>query len=890
MKETTKDSDIVETKEWISALKSVIKIEGANRAYYLIKKMIKFLLRHGMNVPLFKNTAYINTISNNFDDDFPGNIKIEEHLQSLIRWNAMALVIRANKIDSSLGGHLSSFASLAHILEIGFNHFWRAPTHSHGGDLIYIQGHSAPGVYARAFLEGRLTEEQMINFRQEVDGYGLSSYPHPKLMPKFWQFPTVSMGLGPLTAIHQARFLKYLHARKITNTINRKIWILCGDGEMDEPESISEISMAAREKLDNLIMIVNCNLQRLDGPVRGNSKIIQELEAHFYGVGWNVIKVIWSSSWDKLLKCDQNGILKKIMMDTLDGEYQNYRSKNSDFIRKNFFGKHPKLLKMIEEMSDEDIWNLTFGGHDLRKIYSAFKMAQKNKDKPTVLLIKSIKGYGLGRFGEARNTAHNIKKIDHQGIKSIRDFLKLPIPDSELSLVPFYKPSKNSPEIQYLKNCRKKLGGYLPKRRQKSDEKLLIPPLEAFKKILEPTLNERKISTTYAYVRILNTILRDKNIGNRVVPILVDESRTFGMEGLFRQIGIFSQVGQLYDPVDKDQVIYYREEKNGQILQEGINEAGGMGSWIAAATSYSTSNCIMIPFFTFYSMFGLQRIGDLAWLAGDIRARGFLIGGTSGRTTINGEGLQHEDGHSHVLASTIPNCIPYDPTFAHEVAIIIHHGLHCMISNQEDVFYYITVMNENYSHPGLKKGQEKGIIKGLYLLKNHNNEKSKLKVQLIGSGAILREILASKILLQEWDIDSAVWSATSFTLLARDGQETERWNMLHPTKKQKVAYITKSLEKSIGPIIVATDYMRLFAEQVRAFIPKGRIYKVLGTDGFGCSDTRKKLRDFFEVSRYYIVIAALNSLAKENLIKFSIVSEAIKKYNINTKKQSPFSI
>ncbi|BCG49592.1 pyruvate dehydrogenase (acetyl-transferring), homodimeric type [Candidatus Profftella armatura (Diaphorina cf. continua)] len=890
MKETTKDSDVVETEEWISALKSVIKIEGPNRAYYLIKKMIKFLLHHGMNIPLFKNTAYINTIPNHFDYDFPGNIKIEERLQSLIRWNAMVLVIRANKIDNSLGGHLSSFASLAHILEVGFNHFWRAPTHNHGGDLIYIQGHSSPGIYARAFLEGRLTEEQMINFRQEVDGYGLSSYPHPKLMPKFWQFPTVSMGLGPLTAIHQARFLKYLHARKITNTINRKIWIFCGDGEMDEPESMSELSMAAREKLDNLIMIVNCNLQRLDGPVRGNSKIIQELEAHFYGVGWHVIKVIWSSSWDKLLECDHNGILKKIMMDTLDGEYQNYRSKNSDFIRKNFFGKHPELLEMIKEMSDEDIWNLTFGGHDLRKIYSAFKMAQKNKDKPTVLLIKSIKGYGLGEFGEARNIAHNVKKVDNQGIKSIRDFFKLPIPDSELSLVPFYKPSINSPEIQYLKNCRKKLGGYLPKRRQKSDEKLLIPPLEAFKKILEPTLNERKISTTYAYVRILNTILRDKNIGNRVVPIVVDESRTFGMEGLFRQIGIFSQVGQLYDPVDKGQVMYYREEKNGQILQEGINEAGGMGSWIAAATAYSTSNCIMIPFFIFYSMFGFQRIGDLAWLAGDIRARGFLIGGTSGRTTINGEGLQHEDGHSHILASTIPNCIPYDPTFAHEVAVIIHHGLHCMISNQEDVFYYITVMNENYSHPGLKKGQEKGILKGLYLLKKHNHEKSKLKVQLIGSGAILREILAAQILLQEWDIDSAIWSATSFTLLARDGQETTRWNMLHPTKKQKIAYITKSLEKSNGPIIVATDYMRLFAEQIRAFIPKGRIYKVLGTDGFGCSDTRKKLRNFFEVSRYYIAIAALNSLAKENLIKFSIVSEAIKKYNINTEKQSPFSI
>ncbi|HWZ47258.1 MAG TPA: pyruvate dehydrogenase (acetyl-transferring), homodimeric type, partial [Herbaspirillum sp.] len=748
----------------------------------------------------------------------------------------------------------------------------------------------SPGVYARAFLEGRFSEEQLLNFRREVDGHGLSSYPHPKLMPDFWQFPTVSMGLGPLTAIYQARFLKYLHARKIADTANRKVWVFCGDGEMDEPESMGAIGMAAREKLDNLVMIVNCNLQRLDGPVRGNGKIIQELESDFRGAGWNVVKVIWGSGWDELLARDKDGILQKVMMETVDGEYQNYKAKDGAYVREHFFGKHPKLLEMVSQMSDDDIWHLTRGGHDPHKIYAAFKVAQEHKDQPTVLLVKSIKGYGFGKSGEARNTAHNTKKLDDDAIRAMRDRFQLPISDQDLPSIPFFKPSDDTPEMKYLHERRKALGGFLPQRRQKADEELIVPPLETFKAMLEPTAEGREISTTSAYVRVLTALLKDKSLGERVVPILVDESRTFGMEGLFRQIGIFSQVGQLYEPVDKDQVMYYREAKDGQILQEGINEAGGMSSWIAAATSYSTNNRVMIPFYTFYSMFGLQRIGDLAWLAGDMRARGFLLGGTAGRTTLNGEGLQHEDGHSHVMASTIPNCLPYDPTFAHEVAVIMHDGLRRMVTNQEDVFYYITLMNENYGQPGLKPGQEAGILKGMYLLQE-GGKKAKLKVQLMGSGTILREAIAAVDLLRDdWGVEADVWSAPSLTLLARDGQDAERWNMLHPADKQRVPYFTECLEKSSGPIIVATDYMRTFAEQVRAFVPKGRTYKVLGTDGFGRSDSREKLREFFEVDRYYVTIAALKSLADEGAIKGAVVAQAIAKYGINPEKPNPVTL
>ena len=881
------DPDVIETQEWLDALEAVIEAEGPERAHYLMERMVDLARRRGAHIPFSSNTAYVNTIPADQAEHCPGNLEYEERLRSWMRWNAMAMVVKANRVDGDLGGHLSSFASLANMLGIGFNHFWHAPTEDHGGDLLYIQGHSSPGVYARAFLEGRLTEDQLIHFRREADGKGLSSYPHPKLMPEFWQFPTVSMGLGPLMAIYQARFLKYLHARGIADTANRKVWAFCGDGEMDEPESMGAIGMAGREKLNNLVIVVNCNLQRLDGPVRGNGKIIQELESDFRGAGWNVVKVIWGSGWDELLAKDKEGILQKVMMETVDGEYQNYKAKDGAFVRKHFFGKHPKLLEMVSKMSDDDIWRLTRGGHDPHKIYAAFKNAQESKDQPTVILAKSIKGYGFGKSGEARNTAHNTKKLDDEAIRAMRDRFQLPIPDDKLADIPFFKPSDDAPEMQYLHERRKALGGYLPQRRVQADEKLPVPELSAFQAMLEPTAEGREISTTAAYSRVLTALLRDPHLGQRVVPIMVDESRTFGMEGLFRQIGIFSQVGQLYEPVDKDQVMYYREDKAGQILQEGINEAGGMSSWIAAATSYSTNNRVMIPFFTYYSMFGLQRVGDLVWAAGDMRARGFLIGGTAGRTTLNGEGLQHEDGHSHVLASTIPNCVPYDPTFAHEVAVIMHDGLRRMVGNQEDVFYYITVMNENYAHPGIKPGQEEGIIKGLYLL-NEAGKENKLRVQLLGSGTILREVIAAADLLRDdWKVDADVWSAPSFTLLAREGQDIERWNMLHPADAAKTGHFTECMEKTEGPIVVSTDYMRTYAEQVRAFVPKGRSYKVLGTDGFGRSDTRVKLREFFEVNRYYVTVAALKSLADEGKIAQSVVAEAIAKYGINPEKPNP---
>ena len=884
------DPDVIETQEWLDALEAVIENEGPERAHYLMERMVDLARRRGAHIPFSSNTAYVNTIPNHLGAHCPGNLEFEERLRSWMRWNAMAMVVKTNRADGDLGGHISSFASLANMLGIGFNHFWHAPTEDHGGDLLYIQGHSSPGIYARSYLEGRLTEEQMLNFRREVDGKGLSSYPHPKLMPDYWQFPTVSMGLGPLMAIYQARFLKYLHARGIAKTDNRKVWVFCGDGEMDEPESMGAIGMAGREMLDNLVMVVNCNLQRLDGPVRGNGKIIQELEADFRGAGWNVVKVIWGPGWDELLAKDKEGILQRVMMETVDGEYQNYKAKDGAYVRKHFFGKHPKLLEMVANMTDGDIWRLTRGGHDPHKIYAAFKVAQENKGQPTCLLVKTVKGFGMGKSGEARNTAHQTKKLDDEAIREMRDRFAIPVPDDQLADVPFFKPADDSPEMIYLHERRKALGGYLPQRRRQADETLPVPALSAFKAVLDPTAEGREISTTQAYVRIISILLRDPALGPRVVPILVDEARTFGMEGLFRQIGIFNQQGQLYEPVDKDQVSYYREDKAGQILQEGINEAGAMSSWIAAATSYSTNNRIMVPFYTFYSMFGLQRIGDLAWAAGDMRSRGFLLGGTAGRTTLNGEGLQHEDGHSHVLASTIPNCIPYDPTFAHEVAVIMQDGLKRMIEQQEDVFYYITLMNENYPHPGLKEGQEAGILKGLYLLQPAATE-STLRAQLMGSGTILREVIAAaQLLADDWGVAADVWSAPSFTLLARDGQDIERWNMLHPTLTPRAAHVTQSLQPTAGPIVVSTDYMRTFAEQVRAFIPKGRTYKVLGTDGFGRSDSRAKLREFFEVNRYFVTIATLKALAEEGAIEASVVADAIAKYGINPEKINPVTL
>ncbi len=884
------DPDTMETREWLDALESVIEHEGAERAHYLLERMVDLARRRGAHIPFSSHTAYVNTIPAHLGEHCPGNLEYEERLRSYMRWNAMAMVVKANRADGDLGGHISSFASLANMLGIGFNHFWHAPNEHHGGDLLYIQGHSSPGIYARAFLEGRISEDQMLNFRREVDGKGLSSYPHPKLMPQFWQFPTVSMGLGPLMAIYQARFLKYLHARQIADTANRKVWAFCGDGEMDEPESMGAIGMAGREMLDNLVFVINCNLQRLDGPVRGNGKIIQELEADFRGAGWNVVKVIWGSNWDDLLARDKEGVLQRIMMETVDGEYQNYKAKDGAYVRKHFFGKDPRALELVANMSDDDIWRLLRGGHDPHKIYAAYKAAQEHKGQPTVLLVKTVKGYGMGKSGEARNTAHQTKKLDDQAIREMRDRFGIPIPDDQLADVPFYKPADDAPEMKYLHERRRQLGGYLPQRRTRAEESLPVPELSAFQPVLEPTAEGREISTTQAYVRTLTVLLRDKNLGPRVVPILVDEARTFGMEGFFRQIGIFSQQGQLYEPVDKDQVSYYREDKAGQILQEGINEAGAMSSWVAAATSYSTNNRVMIPFYIFYSMFGLQRIGDLAWAAGDMRARGFLLGGTSGRTTLNGEGLQHEDGHSHVLASTIPNCLPYDPTFAHEVAVIVHDGLKRMVEKQEDVFYYITLMNENYSHPGLKVGQEEGILKGLYLLQP-SQKQGKQRVQLMGSGTILREVIeAAKLLEQDWGVAADIWSAPSFTLLARDGQDADRWNMLNPTAAARVPYATSQLQSGEGPIIAATDYMRSYAEQIRPFIPKGRSYKVLGTDGFGRSDTRAKLREFFEVNRHFVTVAALKQLADDGKIDAAVVAQAVAKYGIDPGKPNPTTV
>ncbi len=884
------DPDVMETQEWLDALEAVIETEGPERAHYLMERMVDLARRRGAYIPFSANTAYVNTIPAHLGEHCPGNLEYEERLRSWMRWNAMAMVVKANRLDGDLGGHISSFASLANMLGIGFNHFWHAPTEDHGGDQLYIQGHSAPGIYARAFLEGRISEEQLLNFRREVDGKGLSSYPHPKLMPDFWQFPTVSMGLGPLMAIYQARFLKYLHARQIADTSKRKVWAFCGDGEMDEPESMGAIGMAGRENLDNLVFVINCNLQRLDGPVRGNGKIIQELEADFRGAGWNVIKVIWGSYWDELLARDKEGILQRVMMETVDGEYQNYKAKDGAYVRKHFFGKHPKLLEMVSKMSDDDIWRLNRGGHDPHKIYAAFKQAQEHTGQPTVILAKTIKGFGMGKSGEARNTAHQTKKLDDEAVREMRDRFNIPVPDDKLKDIPFFKPSDDTPEMKYLHERRKALGGYLPQRRMKAEESLPVPELSAFKAVLDPTAEGREISTTQAFVRIITTLLRDANLGKRVVPILVDETRTFGMEGLFRQIGIFNQQGQLYEPVDRDQVMYYREDKSGQILQEGINEAGGMSSWIAAATSYSTSNRIMIPFYIYYSMFGFQRFGDLAWAAGDMRARGFILGGTAGRTTLNGEGLQHEDGHSHILAATIPNCIPYDPTFAHEVAVIIHDGLKRMMEKQEDVYYYITLMNENYAHPGIQPGQEENILKGLYLLQQ-GDKKAKQRVQLMGSGTILREVIAAAELLKsDWGVAADVWSAPSFTLLARDGQDVERWNMLHPAEPQRLAHVTRSLQDSKGPIVASSDYMRTFAEQIRAYMPKGRSYKVLGTDGFGRSDSRAKLREFFEVDRHYVTIAALKALAEEGAVQASVVADAIAKYGINPDKPNPVTV
>ncbi len=879
------DIDAVETQEWVDSLEAVIENEGVERAHFLLEQMIDKARRSGANLPYSANTAYVNTIPTHLEAPLPGDVAIEDRIRSYIRWNAMAMVVKANRKSAELGGHIASFASAATLYDVGYNHFWRAPTKEFGGDLIFSQGHASPGTYARAFLEGRLTEEQLDRFRQEVDGGGLSSYPHPHLMPDFWQFPTVSMGLGPLMSIYQARFMKYLQHRNLAKTEGRKVWAFIGDGESDEPETLGAISLASREKLDNLVWVVNCNLQRLDGPVRGNGKIVQELEANFRGTGWNVIKVLWGSYWDPLLARDKDGLLQKRMMEAVDGDFQNYKSKDGAYVREHFFGKYPELKAMVSKMSDDDIWRLNRGGHDPHKVYAAYQAAVNHSGQPTVILAHTVKGYGMGSAGEAQNRTHSQKKLDDDDMIAFRDRFNIPLTDEEAAAGKYYLPAADSEEMQYLHARRQALGGYLPVRSDKVDA-LAIPPLSIFEPLLAGS-GEKEMSTTMGWVRMLTLLCRDKKIGKHVVPIVPDEARTFGMEGMFRQLGIYSSVGQLYTPQDKDEIMFYKEDKSGQILEEGINEAGAMSSWIAAATSYSSHGVSTIPFYIYYSMFGFQRIGDLAWAAGDMQARGFMIGGTAGRTTLAGEGLQHQDGHSLIMSGTIPNCVSYDPTFNYEMAVIIHDGMRRMYGEQENVFYYVTAMNENYTHPAMPEGAEEGIIKGIYLFKEGSGEKTN-RVQLMGSGTILREVIeASELLQRDWGITSDIWSATSFTELSREAQRVDRWNRLHPAEDAQTPYIAQALAGREGPFIAATDYIQSYAEQIRKWVP-GR-YEVLGTDGFGRSDTRAQLRQHFEVNSHHVTIAALKALADEGKIATTTVADAIAKYGIDADKQNPAS-
>ena len=879
---TKTDSDSQETNEWLQSLDALIEVAGEDRAHYIVERLVSHIREAGIDLPHSANTAYINTIPRAKEAKSPGDHEIEWRIRSWIRWNAMVMVVKANTYSPELGGHIASFASSATLYDVGFNHFWRAPDHKHGGDLIYYQGHTAPGMYARAFLEGRLSAEQLDNFRQEVDGDGIPSYPHPWLMPEFWQFPTVSMGLGPLMSIYQARFMKYLQDRGIVDTTDRNVWTFVGDGEVDEPETLGAISLASRENLGNLVWVVNCNLQRLDGPVRGNGKIIQELEGVFRGAGWNVIKVIWGSYWDKLLARDDHGLLKKRMLEVVDGEFQNYKAKDGAYVREHFFGKYPELKEMVANMSDEDIWRLNRGGHDPHKVYAAYKVASETHDQPTVILAHTVKGYGMGSAGEGQNRTHSQKKLKEEEMLYFRDRFNIPLSDEEAAAGAYFKPADDTPEMQYLHARRKELGGYLPSRNTKAAP-LEIPSLEVFDKLLQGS-GEREISTTMAYVQMLTLLCRDKKIGKFIVPIVPDEARTFGMEGMFRQLGIYSSVGQLYEPQDKDQVMFYKEDKTGQILEEGINEAGAFSSWIAAATAYSSHAVNMVPFYIYYSMFGFQRIGDLAWLAGDMQARGFLIGATAGRTTLAGEGLQHQDGHGMVQAGLIPNCISYDPTFSYEMAVIVHNGMRRMTVEQENVFYYITSMNENYVQPAMPKGAEEDIIKGIYQFSKAG--KGKQTVQLMGSGTIFREcIAAAEMLEKDWGVAADLWSVTSFNEVVREARDVERWNMLNPTKRPKEAHLTKVLKNQSGPFIAATDYITSYADQARPYIPG--LYTVLGTDGFGRSDTRKQLRKHFEVSREYIVVAALKTLAEDESFAASDVAKAIDQYGIDVNKPNP---
>lgn len=881
---SAQDLDPLETQEWLEAFKSVARVEGDDRAKFLLNQLMDMAHKEGMDLPTGVNTSYLNSIAKEKEVATDISIDIEERISAIIRWNAMVMVVKANQLPYDLGGHIASFASSATLYEVGFNHFYRGPDADQGADLIFFQGHISPGIYSRAFLEGRITEAQMLLFRQEAGKDGLSSYPHPWLMPDFWQFPTVSMGLGPIMAIYQARFMKYLHHREIKQTHKRTVWAYLGDGEMDEPESLGAISVAGREKLDNLIFVINCNLQRLDGPVRGNGKIIQELEGMFRGAGWNVLKVIWGGEWDKLLEKDTTGLLKKRMEEVVDGEYQAYKAKDGAYVRQHFFGKYPELLAMVQHLSDDEIYALNRGGHDPFKVFQAYRAAKECSDKPTVILAKTVKGYGMGEAGEGQNTTHSQKKL---GLEQVAKFAKrfdIPVTEEDVKQLNFYKPAQDSEEMTYINTQRQKLGGSLPVRSFEL-ENLQAPELNTFSALLKSS-GEREMSTTMALNRIMALLVRDKQLGSKVVPIIPDEARTFGMESLFRQLGIYSASGQLYQPEDSDKVMWYKEDKKGQVLQEGINEAGAISDWIAAATSYATHNVTMIPFYIYYSKFGFQRVGDLIWAAGDMQAKGFLIGGTAGRTTLNGEGLQHEDGDSHIVANTIPNCISYDPTYAYELAVIVQSGLRRMYEKHENIFYYITVMNEIYTHPEIPAGTQEGIIKGIYPLKKVGTGDK--QVQLLGSGTILREVeKAAQMLADDWGVKSNIWSVTSFNELTREAQAIDRENRFS-VGPPKVPYITQCLANAKGPVIATTDYMRNYAEQVRKYIPAR--YEVLGTDGFGRSDSRAALRDFFEVDANYVTIAALKALVDEGEIAASVVTDAIKKYGVDIGKPNPMTV
>jgi pyruvate dehydrogenase E1 component len=879
------DIDPVETQEWLESIDSVMRAQGPERAHFLLEKLVDFTRRSGAYLPFKPNTAYLNTISKAQEPEYPGDRSLERRNEAFIRWNALAMVVHANRENSEYGGHIASYASAATLYEVGFNHFWRAKSALHPGDMVFMQGHSSPGVYARAYLEGRLNEGQLMRFRREVAGDGLSSYPHPWLMPDFWQFPTVSMGLGPMTAIFQARFIRYLEHRSIVPASDRKVWAFLGDGEMDEPESMGALTMPVREKLDNLIFVINCNLQRLDGPVRGNGKIIQELEAAFLGAGWNVIKVVWGSRWDPLLERDHKGLLKRLMEECVDGEYQNFKSKGGAYTREHFFGKYPELKEMVANMSDEEIWRLNRGGHDPQKVYAAYAAAVAHKGAPTVILAKTVKGFGMGKAGEGLNSAHQQKKLADDSLREFRDRFNIPISDEEIEGLAFRKPAPDSEELRYLQSRRASLGGYVPARNSVAPP-LVVPPLESFSALLEGS-GDREISTTMAFVRILTALVKDKNIGRHIVPIVPDEARTFGMEGMFRQVGIYSSVGQLYTPQDADQLMFYREDKQGQILEEGINEAGSLCSWIAAATAYSNHGVSMVPFYIYYSMFGFQRVGDFIWAAGDSRARGFLVGGTAGRTTLAGEGLQHQDGHSQLVATTVPNCVAYDPTYAYELAVIIQDGMRRMYQDQENVFYYITCMNENYPHPAMPAGVAQGILAGMYLLQTGG--KGKVRVTLFGSGTILREVqAAAEMLERDYKIPADVYSVTSFSELRKNALETERWNLLHPGETPRRSTVEQTLAGREGPFIAATDYMKTVADQIRQWVPGP--YAVLGTDGFGRSDSRAELRRFFEVNRHYVVVAALKSLADQGKIDRQTVVKAMQSFGIDPEKPNPLSV